>query len=104
MIRMNAFEYGAELGPEKSHDSWEDLAEYLGADPDMFFPTRGESSKPAKEVCKQCVVREACLDYALAIGEKHGVWGGLSERERRRIRRQRRMPIIEQPTDTTPEE
>ena len=69
--------------------AWQDYANCLGVDPDLFFPERGASTREAKEVCRGCVVREECLEYALANGEKFGIWGGLSERERRRIRRQR---------------
>ena len=68
--------------------TWQDDANCLGVDPDLFFPERGASTREAKEVCRGCVVREECLEYALANGEKFGIWGGLSERERRRIRRQ----------------
>ncbi len=68
---------------------WQDQANCLGVDPDLFFPERGASTREAKEVCKGCVVRGECLEYALANGEKFGIWGGLSERERRRLRRQR---------------
>ncbi len=68
---------------------WQDHANCLGVDPDLFFPERGASTREAKEVCRGCVVREDCLEYALANGEKFGIWGGLSERERRRIRRAR---------------
>lgn len=63
----------------------------LGVDTDLFFPERGASTKEAKGVCQGCVVREDCLEYALSNGEKFGIWGGLSERERRRIRRQRSL-------------
>src|SRR5438874_2290272 len=70
---------------------WQDYANCLGVDPDLFFPERGASTREAKEVCRGCVVREECLEYALANGEKFGIWGGLSERERRRIRRQRAL-------------
>ena len=70
---------------------WQDYANCLGVDPDLFFPERGASTREAKEVCKGCVVREDCLEYALANGEKFGIWGGLSERESRRIRRQRAL-------------
>jgi len=68
---------------------WQDNANCLGVDPDLFFPERGASTREAKEVCKGCVVRNECLEYALMNGEKFGIWGGLSERERRRLRRQR---------------
>ncbi|HSP04945.1 MAG TPA: WhiB family transcriptional regulator [Acidimicrobiales bacterium] len=61
-----------------------------GADPDLFFPDRGESLEPAKRICSECVVRDECLEHALASGERFGVWGGTSERERRRLRRTRR--------------
>ena len=69
--------------------SWQRLANCLGVDPDLFFPERGVSTREAKEVCRGCVVRSDCLDYALANGEKFGIWGGLSERERRTVRRAR---------------
>lgn len=71
--------------------SWQDQANCLGVDPDLFFPERGASTREAKEVCRGCVVRMDCLEYALANGEKFGIWGGLSERERRRLRRQRAL-------------
>jgi WhiB family transcriptional regulator, redox-sensing transcriptional regulator len=62
-----------------------------GVDPDVFFPDRGESLEPAKRVCGDCAVRNECLEHALSTGERFGVWGGTSERERRRLRRQRRV-------------
>ncbi len=70
-------------------ESWQQHANCLGVAPDLFFPERGASTREAKEVCRGCVVREDCLEFALRNGEKFGIWGGLSERERRRIRRQR---------------
>ena len=71
--------------------SWQDEANCLGVDPDLFFPERGASTRGAKEVCRGCVVRMECLEYALDNGEKFGIWGGLSERERRRLRRARQQ-------------
>ena len=68
---------------------WMTLARCRGIDPDLFFPERGASTQEAKGVCRGCVVREECLEYALANGEKFGIWGGLAERERRRLRRMR---------------
>jgi len=70
---------------------WKDSSNCLGVDPDLFFPERGASTREAKEVCRGCIVREDCLEYALMNGEKFGIWGGMSERERRRIRRQRAL-------------
>jgi WhiB family redox-sensing transcriptional regulator len=71
--------------------TWWDFANCLGVDPDLFFPERGASTKEAKEVCRGCEVRGDCLEYALVHGEKFGIWGGMSERERRRLRRQRAL-------------
>lgn len=62
-----------------------------GVDPDLFFPERGESTIEAKAICSTCPVKYECGEYALSTGEKFGIWGGLSERERRKIRRHRRL-------------
>ena len=77
-------------GDEPAED-WQNMANCLGVDPDLFFPERGASTKEAKAVCRACVVREDCLEYALENSEKFGIWGGLSERERRRLRRARAL-------------
>jgi len=55
-------------------------------DPELFFPEKGGSVREAKAVCAGCPVRAQCLEHALAHGERYGVWGGLSERERRRLK------------------
>jgi WhiB family transcriptional regulator, redox-sensing transcriptional regulator len=70
---------------------WQERANCLGVDPDLFFPERGASTREAKAVCRGCEVRLECLEYALSHGEKFGIWGGLSERERRRVRRERAL-------------
>jgi WhiB family transcriptional regulator, redox-sensing transcriptional regulator len=70
---------------------WQEQANCLGVDPDLFFPERGASTREAKAVCRSCEVQGDCLEYALAHGEKFGIWGGLSERERRRVRRARAL-------------
>ena len=82
---------------------WQDLANCLGVDPDLFFPERGASTREAKEVCKGCSVRAECLEYALSNGERFGIWGGLSERERRRLRRQRVMFMRSELSSDPPE-
>ena len=69
--------------------SWQRRANCMGVDPELFFPERGASTREAKEVCRGCVVREDCLEFAIANSEKFGIWGGMSERERRRLRRAR---------------
>ena len=66
---------------------WRPLAACRGLDPELFFTRKGESTAEAKAVCDSCPVEGPCLVAALEAGEKFGVWGGLSERERRRLRR-----------------
>lgn len=70
--------------------SWQNRAACRGVDTDIFFPATDEEAEPAKEICGVCPVREACLEHALVAREREGVWGGATERERRRIIRQRR--------------
>ena len=70
--------------------SWRQRAACRGVDPDVFYPTTDEEADEAKSICGVCPVREACLEYALVSRERDGVWGGATERERRRIIRQRR--------------
>ena len=53
---------------------------------EVFFPGRGESAGPARQVCAACPVRQPCLDYAITNRIVHGIWGGLTERERRALR------------------
>jgi WhiB family redox-sensing transcriptional regulator len=74
---------------QREDQSWQTRANCMGVDPELFFPERGTSTRDAKEVCRGCVVRLECLDYAIANSEKFGIWGGMSERERRRVRRSR---------------
>jgi len=70
---------------------WQNHANCLTADPDLFFPQRGDMDSLAQAVaiCSNCPVRTECLDYALANHEQHGIWGGLAPRARRGYRRQR---------------
>ena len=69
--------------------SWQDYGACRGADADLFFPERGASTRKAKAICGECDVKAPCLEFAIVTGEKFGIWGGMSERERRRVRRQR---------------
>ena len=73
---------------------WQERANCLRVDPELFFPERGASSREAKSVFAGCAVRLECLEYALRNHEKFGIWGGLSERERRRLRRRRALGEI----------
>jgi WhiB family redox-sensing transcriptional regulator len=70
--------------------SWRKHAACRGAEADTFYPVSEEETEAAKAICEQCPVREPCLEYALANRERDGVWGGATERERRRMIRQRR--------------
>jgi WhiB family redox-sensing transcriptional regulator len=68
-------------------DQWQDRALCAQTDPEAFFPEKGGSTREAKKICLGCEVRAECLEYALAHDERFGIWGGLSERERRRLKR-----------------
>lgn len=57
-------------------------------DPEAFFPEKGGSTREAKKICTSCEVKTQCLEYALQNDERFGIWGGLSERERRKLRKQ----------------
>ena len=70
--------------------TWRDRAACRGLDPEIFYPASDEDADVAKSICAECPVRESCLEYALANRERDGVWGGATERERRRMIRQRR--------------
>ncbi len=71
--------------------AWQDDANCKGANADLFFPERGASTRSAKAICRECRVRADCLEFAIQTGEKFGIWGGMSERERRRVRRERQI-------------
>ena len=66
---------------------WRNLARCAEVDPEAFFPEKGGSTAPAKKVCRMCEVRAECLNHALETHELFGVWGGMSDRERRRLLR-----------------
>lgn len=64
---------------------WMERGRCAETDPELFFPDKGQPSAPAKRVCARCEVRVECLQYALDRGERFGIWGGASEKERRRL-------------------
>ena len=72
--------------------TWRRRAACRGIDVEVFYPQTDDDADAveAKAICAECPVRQACLEYALANHEREGVWGGATERERRRIVRQRR--------------
>ena len=67
--------------------AWQTDALCAQTDPEAFFPEKGGSTRDAKKVCVSCEVRSECLEYALENDERFGIWGGLSERERRKLKR-----------------
>ena len=69
--------------------SWHDDALCAQIDPELWFPEKGGSTRQAKELCKGCPVQFQCLQYALDHGERYGIWGGVSERDRRKLIDQR---------------
>jgi WhiB family redox-sensing transcriptional regulator len=66
---------------------WQERALCAQTDPEAFFPEKGGSTREAKRVCLSCDVRGECLEYALFNDERFGIWGGLSERERRKLKK-----------------
>lgn len=64
---------------------WQEFSLCPQTDPEAFFPDKGQSTRTAKSVCANCEVREQCLEHALSTNERYGVWGGHSERERKRM-------------------
>lgn len=76
-----------EPAPAAEDNDWQERALCAQTDPEAFFPEKGGSTREAKRICLGCEVRDQCLEYALANDERFGIWGGLSERERRRLKR-----------------
>src|SRR5262245_17389412 len=74
-------------------DTWKTSALCSQTDPEVFFPEQGESSRAAKAICRRCAVRAECLESALATDERFGIWGGLAEGERRRLKRAYRIEL-----------
>jgi WhiB family transcriptional regulator, redox-sensing transcriptional regulator len=72
--------------PAPALAGWRYRAACRGTDLSVFFPGRGESAEPARQICAGCPVRQLCLDYALSQGITDGIWGGLTERDRRPLR------------------
>src|ERR1700760_655184 len=75
------------VGPATPDDQGQERALCGQTDPEAFFPEKGGSTREAKRICQGCDVRSECLEYALAHDERFGIWGGLSERERRKLKK-----------------
>ena len=76
-----------DLFDDAEEQEWQERALCAQTDPEAFFPEKGGSTREAKKVCVGCDVRAECLEYALANDERFGIWGGLSERERRKLKK-----------------
>ncbi len=70
-----------------SDEDWRERASCRGIDTEEFYPGKGESGATAKKICKRCQVRSQCLEYAMAMADDNGIWGGIGEGERRRMLR-----------------
>ena len=77
----------ASVDNEQEVLSWQADSLCAQTDPEAFFPEKGGSTREAKKICASCEVRTNCLEYALENDERFGIWGGLSERERRKLRK-----------------
>lgn len=85
-----------EVTPDHQTPSWMEHARCRGGASAQFFPSDGAGVDRARKVCAECPVKTKCLEYALTYRVEHGVWGGCSERERRRILSRRRAQAIPQ--------
>ncbi|MDE2591791.1 MAG: WhiB family transcriptional regulator [Actinomycetales bacterium] len=74
-------------GEDTNPLAWQADAICSQTDPEAFFPEKGGSTRDAKRICAGCDVKQQCLEYALANDERFGIWGGLSERERRKLKK-----------------
>lgn len=83
---------------------WVEEALCAQIDPEMFFPDKGGNARAAKRICEQCTVRAECLAFALDHDERFGIWGGVSERDRRELKKQRTTTTKEDTMTTTPDE
>jgi WhiB family transcriptional regulator, redox-sensing transcriptional regulator len=72
---------------QEDEQDWQERALCAQTDPEAFFPEKGGSTREAKRICLGCEVRSECLEYALQHDERFGIWGGLSERERRKLKK-----------------
>ena len=76
-----------QVADEDNALAWQSDALCSQTDPEAFFPEKGGSTRDAKRICGSCDVRGECLEYALQNDERFGIWGGMSERERRKLKR-----------------
>lgn len=75
---------------DQSRLSWMEEALCAQTDPDIFYPEKGGSTAPATSICENCAVRAQCLEYAVSNDIRHGIWGGTSDNDRKRMARERK--------------
>ena len=90
LLRERRGEGGVRTPDEYPGEEWRAFAAGQDTPTFVFYPERGEDTKEATSICADCLVKSECLEYAIATHETHGIWGGASERQRRRIRSMRR--------------
>lgn len=78
-----------------SDRSWMEDALCAQTDPDIFYPEKGGSTAPATSVCNNCMVRDECLEYAVSNDIRHGIWGGTSDNDRKRMARERKIGRVQ---------
>lgn len=76
--------------------SWMEDALCAQTDPDIFYPEKGGSTAPATSICRNCPVQAQCLDYAVTNDIRHGIWGGTSDNDRKRMSRERKARVAGQ--------
>ena len=81
---------------------WMKRAHCVGEPPGVFFPSDGVGVLHAQKICAECPVADECLEYALAHHISHGVWGGASERQRRRLQNQRQQERLKRTVTERP--
>ncbi len=81
--------------PDETETDWMAYGNCAHRPPSLFFPSDGVGVEHARRICADCPVKDLCLEYALSHRIDHGVWGGCSERERRRILKRRRQKAAE---------
>jgi WhiB family redox-sensing transcriptional regulator len=87
--------------PAETETDWMAYGNCAHRPPSLFFPSDGVGVEVARRICADCPVKEPCLEYALEHRIDHGVWGGSSERERRRILKARREAAEAAATEVT---
>ncbi len=80
--------------PPVQKEQWMLFSACRGQDPSIFYPASGESHEPALRFCRVCPATKACLDYAIRNGERDGIWGGMSQRERSRYRKSLKLTPV----------